>query len=563
MLRNYFLQDLPFQVVVRPVQPRLDRDSYSSVQSCSSCGSSEESQSSSSSSSSSFDKKEKERGNANSFLFSDTTCEQYRITVTREHDDLLSILMESFGKCIGKMYFVDCTCPNMRKTITNFLEGDRSRKKLRTKTNRSSVFPNLHSVKCASLSIRSKRLQLPFLGKKVWLYVSCDDYPMELNYYYNDHSVTVNYDGISRMISLHHSWTLKEEEAAVVEAAVQHVEAVLEAGPLHLHPLDSVTARAAMVASVTCRMREQKETTVIFVVFIVFACSDDEEENKANGEPLINIEVEEAVVVEAVALVEVHHVVEDGEVDRPLLHRLVAVQAVVAITTTEVPMEDLHPHTHLLPVVECGMDSKLCDIFFGVLIALIIIICIIVGCLGDEGDEKKKKERIGRMIAHRALATEVVVRPVQSPRNNVYFIFSVLIENWLAEAKGGRVGGGRGSSSSRSSSRGSGGWFGGSSSSSSSGSWFGRSSSNSHHYYGSSSSSSSWGSGRPWTDIEWIIFSLVLFSLVFGSCCLVACRSAADEEEKRRIRQRQQLITPEDEPTRVLVHPSPLKETTF
>lgn len=41
------------------------------------------------------------------------------------------------------------------------------------------------------------------------------------------------------------------------------------------------------------------------------------------------------------------------------------------------------------------------------------------------------------------------------------------------------------------------------------------------------------------------IFSLVLFVFVFGTCCLVAYRSAADEEEKRRIRQRQQLITPE------------------
>lgn len=61
-----------------------------------------------------------------------------------------------------------------------------------------------------------------------------------------------------------------QEEAAVVEAAVQHVEAVLEAGPLHLHPLDSVTARAAMVASVTCRMREQKETTGVYLNRINF-----------------------------------------------------------------------------------------------------------------------------------------------------------------------------------------------------------------------------------------------------------------------------------------------------
>lgn len=66
---------------------------------------------------------------------------------------------------------------------------------------------------------------------------------------------------------------------------------------------------------------------------------------------------------EAVDPAEVHHVVEDGEVDHPPLPHMVVARAAAVITTTEVPMEDLRHHIPPLPV-ECGTGSKHCECDF-------------------------------------------------------------------------------------------------------------------------------------------------------------------------------------------------------
>lgn len=55
-----------------------------------------------------------------------------------------------------------------------------------------------------------------------------------------------------------------QEEEAVVGAVVQHVEAMEEVDHPHLHPLDSVTARAASMVHRRTPKEMAKETTGVY-----------------------------------------------------------------------------------------------------------------------------------------------------------------------------------------------------------------------------------------------------------------------------------------------------------